>query len=148
MIVGYMGSIPFVTSRSYLVTFDDFSRNSEGRWAKHGIIGGKPVLEFLGPDTENISMKIRLRRDHGVNPEDILKKLREMRDTGEVFPLVLGSKVIGDMITSFITKQPFGSNRGLWVLKGISEVVTHWSGGNASYVDATITLEEYAGRLI
>lgn len=136
----------FVTSRQYLITFDDYSRNAEGRWAKHDIIGQKPVLEFLGPDTEKISMKIQLRRDHGVNVENMLRRLREMRDTGEAFPLVLGSKVIGNLIKKYIFKQSV--TPGLWVLKGLSEDVKHWAGGNLYIVDATVTLEEYSGRLI
>ena len=148
MIVGYMGKIPFITSRRYLLTIDDFERNSEGRWAKHEIIGQKPVLEFLGPDTENITMKITLRRDHGINPDSILSTLRNMRDTGEAFPLVLGSKVIGDAIMSLIKKRPFGTSTGLWVLKSISEPVKHWAGGNPYIVDVSVTLEEYTGRLI
>lgn len=148
MIVGYMGSIPFVTSRQYLLTFDDYNRNSDGRWAKHDIIGSKPVLEFLGPDTETISMKIQLRRDHGAKPEKILKKLRTMRDTGEVFPLIFGSKVVGEALKSLIMKQGFSINTGLWVLKSVGEAVTHWAGGNIYAVDVSITLEEYSGRTI
>ena len=136
----------FVTSRQYLITFDDYSRNAEGRWAKHDIIGQKPVLEFLGPDTEKISMKIQLRRDHGVNVENMLRRLREMRDTGEAFPLVLGSKVIGNLRKKYIFKQSV--TPGLWVLKGLSEDVKHWAGGHLYIVDATVTLEEYSGRLI
>ena len=148
MIVGYMGDIPFITSRRYLQTFDDYQRNSEGRWAKHNIIGQKPSLEYLGPDTEKISMKISLRRDHGVNPESVLNQLRQMRDTGEVFPLVLGSKVIGNLLTSIWKDSPFGTSTGLWVLKGVTEDVKHWAGGNLYIVDATVTLEEYAERMV
>ena len=148
MIVGYMGKIPFVTSREYLLTFDDYEKNAEGRWAKHDIIGQKPVLEFLGPDTEKISMKIMLRRDHGVDVDGTLKKLEEMRDTGEVFSLVLGSKVIGNLIARFVKNSPFGTSKGLWVLKSVSEVVKHWAGGNLNIVEATVQLEEYSGRLV
>lgn len=148
MLVGYMGSIPFITSRHYLMTFDDYNRSSEGRWAKHKIVGQKPTLEFLGPDTENISMKIQLRRDHGVNPDAILERLRKMRDDGEVFTLVLGSKVIRNAIWNLVSKGKQGSNTGLWVLKGLSEIVKHWAGGNLYVVDVTVTLEEYPGRLI
>ena len=93
-------------------------------------------------------MKISLRRDHGVNPESILSQLRQMRDTGEAFPLVLGSKVIGDAIMSLIKKRPFGMSTGLWVLKSISEPVKHWAGGNIYIVDVNVTLKEYTGRLI
>ena len=101
MLVGYMGNIPFITSRRYLMTIDDYERNSEGRWAQHDIVGQKPVLEFLGPDLENITMKISLRRDHGVNPESILSQLRQMRDTGEAFTLVDGIVKLGVCVTHF-----------------------------------------------
>lgn len=148
MIVGYMGDIPFITSRRYLMTFYDYERNSEGRWAKHNIIGQKPVLEFLGADTEKITMKITLRRDHGVNTENVLTQLRNMRDRGLAFPLVLGSRVIGDAIMSLIKKRPFGSSTGLWVLKSLSEPVKHWAGGNIAVVDVTVSLEEYPGRML
>ncbi len=146
MIVGYLGEIPFVTSRDYLVTFDDYQRQSEGRWAKHEIVNNKPILEFLGPDLEEISLKISLRRDHGIEPEMLLKKLRKMRDTGQPIPFVLGSKVIGEAIKTKIIKAPFANNVGLWVLTRISESVKHWAGGNLYSVDVEITLSEYAGR--
>ena len=48
MIVGYMGKSPFITSRSYLLTLDDYSKSSEGRWAKHDIVGDKPVRRLWG----------------------------------------------------------------------------------------------------
>ena len=105
-------------------------------------------MEYLGPDTEKISMKISLRRDHGVNPESVLNQLRQMRDTGEVFPLVLGSKVIGNLLKSIWKDSPFGTSTGLWVLKGVTEDVKHWAGGNLYIVDATVTLEEYAERMV
>lgn len=146
MIVGYLGEIPFVTSRDYLITFDDYQRQGEGRWAKHEVVNNKPMLEFLGPDLEEISLKISLRRDHGINPEELLKKLRMMRDTGQAVPLVLGSKVIGEVVKSKIIKAPFANNIGLWVLTRISESVKHWAGGNIYSVDIEITLSEYAGR--
>lgn len=144
MIVGYMGDVPFITSRQVLLTFDDFGRNSEGRWAKHELVGQKPVLEFLGPDTEVITMKIMLRRDHGINPEKVLTKLRQMRDTGEVFPLVLGSRVIRNNIKALM-KKGVAPGAGLWILRSVGESVTHWAGGNPYIVEVSVTLEEYPG---
>lgn len=146
MIVGYLGEIPFVTSRDYLVTFDDYQRQGEGRWAKHEIVNNKPVLEFLGPDLEEISFRISLRRDHGIEPEALLKQLRKMRDTGQAVPLVLGSKVIGEAIKTQILKAPYANNVGLWVLTRINESVKHWAGGNLYSVDVDVTISEYAGR--
>ena len=46
MYVGSFGDIPFIVARGYVRTFKDYGRESSGRWAKHDIIGEKPVLEF------------------------------------------------------------------------------------------------------
>lgn len=62
MLVGFMADIPFVVSSRYIRTFDDYSRSSGGRWAQHDIIGDKPVLEYLGPDVEKISLPTVWRR--------------------------------------------------------------------------------------
>ena len=148
MIVGYMGSIPFLTSRKYLMTFHDYARNAEGRWAKHEIIGQKPAQEFLGPGSETVTFTITLRRDHGVPIETMLNQMRKMRDTGEVFPLVLGTKVIGSLLKSLIFKTPFNMSNGLWILKKMDEKVAHRAGGNIYVMDVDVTLEEYGGRLL
>lgn len=88
MQVGSMGDIPFVVTYGKIRTFSDYGRSGSGRWAKHDLIGRKPVMEFLGPDVEKVSMKIQLRTDHGINPESELGRLRKMRDTGAVFPFI------------------------------------------------------------
>lgn len=60
MQVGSMGDIPFVVTYGKIRTFSDYGRSGSGRWAKHDLIGCKPVMEFLGPDVEKVSMKIQL----------------------------------------------------------------------------------------
>ena len=68
----------------------------------------------------------------GVNPAKEVKKLAKMRDTGEVIPLVIGNRVIGD---------------NYWVVKGISENVTFWSKfGHPISISLSVTLSEYADR--
>ena len=96
MQVGSMGDIPFVVSYGKIRTFSDYGRSGSGRWVKHDLIGRKPVMEFLGPDVEKVSMKIQLRTDHGINPESELGRLRKMRDTGAVFPFILGGAPVSD----------------------------------------------------
>lgn len=129
MIVGYMGTIPFLTSKNIVRTIDGFSRSGEGRWAKHDIIGQKPVLEFIGPDAEEISFKILLRSDLGVSPLSEIKTLNEMRDSGAAFALVLGNKTVGD---------------NLWVLKSVSYDVTYWNRyGTPLSAEVSVSLQEY-----
>lgn len=132
MIVGFLGGTPFVTSKNYIYTFDDYSRNSSARYAKHDLIGQKPVLEYLGPDTEEISFKIKLRSDHGLSPRVELEKLRKYRNQGRVLPLIIGGRVIG---------------KWNWVIESVSEAVNYWSRtGQILSCDVDIKLKEYVGR--
>lgn len=130
MQVGSMGDIPFVVSYGKIRTFSDYGRSGSGRWAKHDLIGRKPVMEFLGPDVEKISMKIQLRTDHCINPESELGRLRKMRDTGAVFPFILGGAPVSD---------------NYWLLEDIGENVSYWrAGGKILSVSVDITLTEYS----
>lgn len=131
MQVGSMGDIPFVVTYGKIRTFSDYGRSGSGRWAKHDLIGRKPVMEFLGPDVEKVSMKIQLRTDHGINPESELGRLRKMRDTGAVFPFILGGAPVSD---------------NYWLLEDIGENVrSYWrAGGKILSVSVDITLTEYS----
>ena len=118
MIVGYLDDIPFLSSGAIVRTFDEFSRSAEGRWQKHDLIGQKPVLEFIGPDTEEIS------------PLAEVERLQGMRDEGKVFSLVIGGKTVGE---------------NFWVIKSVSHEVTYWSAlGRPISAEVSVTLEEYA----
>ena len=130
MQVGSMGDIPFVVTYGKIRTISDYGRSGSGRWAKHDLIGRKPVMEFLGPDVEKVSMKIQLRTDHGINPESELGRLRKMRDTGAVFPFILGGAPVSD---------------NYWLLEDIGENVNYWrAGGKILSVSVDITLTEYS----
>ncbi|WP_307745828.1 phage tail protein [uncultured Phascolarctobacterium sp.] len=130
MQVGSMGDIPFVVSYGKIRTFSDYGRSGSGRWVKHDLIGRKPVMEFLGPDVEKVSMKIQLRTDHGITPESELGRLRKMRDTGAVFPFILGGAPVSD---------------NYWLLEDIGENVSYWrAGGKILSVSVDITLTEYS----
>ncbi|MEI3066469.1 phage tail protein [Phascolarctobacterium faecium] len=134
MQVGSMGDIPFVVSYGKIRTFSDYGRSGSGRWAKHDLIGRKPVMEFLGPDVEKVSMKIQLRTDHGINPESELERLRKMRDTGAVFPFILGGAPVSD---------------NYWLLEDIGENVSYWrAGGKILSVSVDITLTEYSTEVV
>lgn len=129
MIVGFLNDIPFLASSAIVRTFSGFSRNGEGRWENHEIIGEKPIMEFLGPGTESISFSMLLRADQGINPMKEIEKLQELRDKGTVFPLIIGNEPVGEHF---------------WVLKSLSYDVNYWSRfGKAVSIEASVTLSEY-----
>ena len=130
MIVGYLGDIPFLSSRYIVRTFDGYQKSASGRWATHDIIGKKPISEFLGPGQEEISFDMTLRTDLGVVPADEVKKLEKLRDTGEAVSLVIGTDVVGDT---------------LWTVDSISSSVKRWGTlGMPASVTVNVTLKEYA----
>lgn len=131
--VGNLGNIPFLVSSSYMLTFDNYGRSGTGRWAKHDLVGQKPIYEFLGPDVEKITMNISLHTSMNVSIGNILEKLRDMRDTGKAVPLIIGF-------------SPVGQN--LWIVESIGETVPLWGKWGtmvSCYVD--ITLAEYQGTV-
>lgn len=96
MFVGYMGNIIFVSSESWFLSPKDISRSGSPRWETHNLMMKKPVSEFGGAGLEQISFKLDLVNYLGVNVRDQLEELRLMRDSGIVFPLVLGGRPLID----------------------------------------------------
>ena len=94
MYIGYMGDIVFISSADHLLTPSNYNREASGRWSEHDLLMRKPVSQYGGPGLEKLSFDILLDADHGINPDKQLQKLRKMRDTGAVFPLVIGGKPV------------------------------------------------------
>lgn len=129
MYVGGYGPLSFIVAGNYINTFDDFQRSGESRWAKHELIGKKPVLEFLGQGCESITFTMNFDVLFGVKPERELEKLRRIRDNGENYALVLGDK-------------PVGKNN--WVITGLAEAVKAFDGwGDMIKATVTVTMTEY-----
>lgn len=75
-VVGMLGMIPFYCSGKTIYTFNDLHRSNSMRFARHEVIGRKPVLESLAGSfgscedkqkfdgfTANFIKRIGLRRD-------------------------------------------------------------------------------------
>lgn len=129
MLIGFMAGVPFLVSKEFVRTFDNYNRSSSGRWAKHEIIGNKPIMEFLGPDTEKITFTMLLKSDQGIAPNTELNNLRNIRDKGKYFSLIIGGRKIG---------------KHSWVIESIGEAVNYWGRyGDILSVSVDITLVEY-----
>lgn len=129
MYIGYMGDIVFIVSSHYFVTPTNYVRSGESRWAQHDLILRKPVSQFSGPGLEKLSFDIILKSDLGASPGSILSKLRKMRDTGAVFPLIIGG-------------QPVSQN--YWRLDSLNENEQFYDlTGNLIQAKASVQLTEY-----
>lgn len=127
MYIGYMGDIVFSVSEMYMLTPADYEREGASRWANHDLVLRKPVSQFIGPGLEQVTFKIILHADHGISPAEQLKKLRQMRDTGAVFPLVIGGVPV---------------TQNYWRLESLKE------GGNVFNADGSLYISEPSVTLL
>ena len=129
MYIGYMGDIVFAVSVNHMITPTNYERESDARWAEHNLLLRKPVSQFGGPGLEKLSFDIILDADHGISPASQLKKLRRMRDTGAVFPLVIGGRPV---------------TQNYWRLDSVKEGNCYWTpSGQLQQCIAKLQLTEY-----
>ncbi|CAI1645505.1 phage tail protein [Serratia quinivorans] len=105
MIVGTYGHIVFLTSTQYIRTFSNFKRSSGERYAKHDVMGAKPVNEHIGPELDQISFSMRLDASLGLLPLLSLSALRTIRGAAEVNPLIIGTSYLGNYLITNISEE-------------------------------------------
>ena len=129
MVVGAFGETAFEVSNFKVLTFKNFKRDTKAKFATHDTIGQPPKLEFLHRELETISFDMIFHKSLGVNPEEEIKKLREMCQNGDADFLIIGN-------------APYGENE--WVIESISESAEVWDGEGKIYSSKVdVSLKEY-----
>lgn len=127
--IGSLGPVVFTVSDKQVKTFDGLSRTESGRWAKHDIVGLKPVPEFLGPDLSSITFTIRLDAMLGTNPKVESNRLIKMSRDGRAYHFILGTHRFGV---------------GKWSVQDVKiDFQRIDNRGNTLVAGLSITLEEY-----
>lgn len=127
--IGSLGSVVFVASADTIRTFEDFSRNTASRWAKHELILQKPKSQYLGPDLDIVKFKVKFDVKYGMDPRTELNALLDLARSGKAIPLVVGGK---------------GMGVNLWVIKSVNQEWNYVDNrGNLLVGTADIELEEY-----
>ncbi len=119
--IGTLGDITFEVSSDTIRTFSQLTRSGQARYQQHDVIGKKPVLEFIGPDLEAVTLPVRLDATKGVRPLTEINTMRDSRDTGERLALVIGGKLLGDFVIEKVddTWQQI-DNRGNLLLANVN----------------------------
>ena len=121
--------ILFEVSDQKVLTFQNFTRSNKIRYAKHDILQRKPLLEFMGSDSDSITLQIILKAELSVNPRKEMDKLIQIQRDGITVSVVVGG-------------SGFGMNRWL-----ITDLVMNWervdSKGILTSAACNLTLQEY-----
>ncbi len=130
-VIGNFGSrIIFETSDKKILTFSGMTQKISGKYAKHSVIGQKDRPEFTGPGSRNVSFKIMLDVTLGIRPREIMDRIEEAVENGEVEYLVIGGRPVG---------------RNKYYISSVSEafdvVMNH---GEIARATLTISMEEYS----
>lgn len=127
--IGTFGPIVFEVSSTKVRTFKGLKRATKARYSSHEVIGSKPVLEFVGPDIEELSFTMQFSAAWGLNPQDESKKIREICEKGEAYYFVLNNQTVGD--------NP-------WIIESVSESVDAIdNNGRIITTQMDVTLKEY-----
>ncbi|PID19378.1 MULTISPECIES: phage tail protein [unclassified Sporosarcina] len=128
-IIGSFGEVIFEVSPKKLLSFHDMERSNKSRWSEHEIHGKKPKLEFEGAGLSDVSYRVLLRAENGVNPIKEIEKLNKMNDSGKAAHFILGSKPI---------------SRYKFIITEITEAMKNIDqSGNLLSAEVTVKLKEY-----
>lgn len=129
MQVGSLGELPFVCSQDKVRTFKDLTRDLGARWAKHEVIGKKPVLEYVGPELMSASLTIRFDLSLGTSPEEGLDRLKRMLENKLYKTLIVGEETLGRFVIESISEErKFHARDGLCIVAEATINLTEWAG--------------------
>ena len=95
MAIGCFADLVFEVDSDRVLTFDDFKHDVKSRYARHELINQEPVLEWLGADTQKVTMTITLTATLGVNPAEEMEKVHRLCLDGEADWLIVANSVVG-----------------------------------------------------
>jgi phage protein U len=107
-VIGSLGQLVFKVSNKKVLTFSDLSRTNSMRWAKHDIIGGKPVHEFVGYESSKVSLSIRFDNSPifgGVPPKKGLNRLKRMMENKMYKTLIIGGEYMGRYVLESVDEE-------------------------------------------
>ena len=127
--IGCLGRVPFICSHGKVLTFSKLSRERKIRWARHEVIGQKPVLEWIGEDLNTVSMTVRLDVSLGVLPHVALKFLESMMASKEPHILLIGGEMLGRyVIASVHEDRKFHTGLGICQVAEVTLSLIEFSG--------------------
>lgn len=130
--IGRFGGIHFSVSSKQVKTIQGLTWDSSVRWGEHQRIGKEPLLEFMGTNTETITMTMYFSVFSGTEPIREMVQLLDMERRGEAARLVIGSHAYG---------------QNLWVISSSSRKMEYFDQyGNVIGGSVQVVLKSYPKR--
>lgn len=95
MTVGSLGDAVFSVSNETVQTISNLSWKISVNYATHKMHGRKSLLEYTGQEPDEIEFEAMVSAALGVNPMEMLERLREIAESHTAVKFVLGTEVIG-----------------------------------------------------
>ena len=131
--IGAFADLVFEVSGEKVLTFDEFKHDVKSRYARHELIKQPPVLEWLGSDTQKITLTVTLTTALNVNPADEIETVKQLCLDGVADWLIIGNEVVGAT---------------MWVITDESTKATAWDGeGNIIVASMDLTFESYVAEV-
>ena len=129
-VLGTFGkAITFTVNAKKVLSFSDFKKTVSGRWEKQNICNKKPKSEFLGPEADQVTLRITLNAQYGVKPKKVMNLIEEAISTGVVAYLVIGGKLV--------------SKNKFYIETMEEEWKQIWNKGELVSAEAALTFTEY-----
>ena len=106
MEVGTLGDIVFEAGSMNVLVPQNISADSRMRYEEHNVFGSYPVMEWLGPETPEISLDVRLSRQlMEREPDDVKIQLLSHMRRGDVLRLTLCGQNWGRVVITSISQK-------------------------------------------
>lgn len=106
MEVGTLGDIVFEAGTMNVLVPQNISADSRMRYEEHNVFGSYPVMEWLGPETPEISLDVRLSRQlMEKEPDDVKIQLLSHMRRGDVLRLTLCGQNWGRVVITSISQK-------------------------------------------
>ena len=118
MEVGTLGDIVFEAGTMNVLVPQNISADSRMRYEEHNVFGSYPVMEWLGPETPEISLDVRLSRQlREREPDDVKIQLLSHMRRGDVLRLTLCGQNWGRVVITSISQRlsPTLTNDAGWL---------------------------------
>ncbi len=130
MVTGIYGSFAFYCSEGAVQTFREIGRENAAKWAKHEVLGGRPLLEYAGQELAGVTLSVRLDMSMTSIPALSIAILRRMLREPSARALILGGEYFGRyVLEGFSESRRFFNAAGACMVAEVSLKLTEQEPG-------------------